>query len=854
MAEQKPIWYIAGQDKQPKGPFTAVDLFNQIRKGRMPETTPCWRKGLEKWQPLAETEPFHSALNELKKKLDLVHFHCPCGNKIAVARKYAGRQAKCTQCGQKVTIPDKNAPDPQVPVLVPAETSPSEPDQSQPILIPVSNAGDEPAQSEVLSDISADGHESGSAVTDVKPARSATKVLVKVFLILIVVLGAAGGAAGVYFFVLDPPEIRKAKKLIDTGFYAEAERILSTFYREHSTDTKAIYLLAIAKTNLYVAPDASRYTFYAYGDLREVRSLLTKVFRAKPKRIEQAKADFAALCASPKNLNELQRILPVYELRVEFKLAEEDAMAAELISHARAQCRSLNDWQACQKVLMRALEWDASLASQLSTRILATCKIDDLKWMRSAPLQSLVRSCPAFSKAFSQELLRQAEDAASKKEYDRAEAFLACLGRCDRQMLPVIAQRRRDYLAGLLAAGKVSEAVVILDATCRESSDMRRVACEFYLQAAKLLADEDKAQAEKLLMKAVELDPAVLDSRENLLLYTKIGTPGRTKLRQLQNYLKSHTDHQDRLTSLKAIVEDCLAVLEGGRIPFTNREYLPASYEAGKELLAEHAEESGLDRTLADLAKCLKNDGRYERQAVDLMQKLIAAFPNSGLRQDMATLLHQWQNEGRRNPFYNGPNKPTPRTEQIPERIVSVSRLREVLSGNDPNIKVMWVAVSKRDVDDRMLESLRDWIEKGRVLWLETDLARDLGFGLPTFKTQELEGLASRYVGPHPLQFERAQRNLERFFLAKNGLVLRMSPDVIKKMEEIEIWPILVFGDRRPGICIVCAVHRWKNGHVIFRPKELPQAIEQKLLTYSLAPFPFVHTPPSGSGLRPGRR
>lgn len=812
MEEKKPIWYIAGQDKKPKGPFAAIDLFNSIRRGQLSETTLCWRQGMKGWQSLTKTEPFQSALTELKKKIDLVRFPCPCGNKMTVARKYAGRQIPCTRCGRKVTIPGKSVSDPLEPVLIPVE-----PDPDEPVLIPVKPK---------------------------KQVRSMSRMLIKIFMILIVIFGAMGAAAGAYFFLLDPPEVRKSKKLIETGFYDEAVKILNVYYQNHPTNTETIYLLAVANTNLLVAPET---TGYFYNNISNVRNLLTKVFRAEPKLIEQAKIDFAAMCVTPQDLNQLQRMIPVYELRKEFKLVEQKTMAAELVNHARALCQNINNWQSCEKGFVSALEWDVSLANQLATSILDTCKIDELKWQRYLPLPGLVKSCPAFGKALSRELLRRAEDALNEKQYDNAEVFLGYLGRCDKQMLPAIAKKRRDYLTRLLAEEKVSEVVVILDTTCQESSEMKLFACELYVLAAKSLAAKDKAQAEKILLKAIELDATVLEKTENLLLYIKIGTPGRSKLQRLQVCLKDRTRHQDRLIILKAIVEDCLTLLQGRRLTFIDRDYLSASLEAGKELLAEHIDMPGLDQMLFDLAKCLRESNEYQGHAFDLLKQLIEVFLNSGLKQDMEMQLHKWQSEG--------PGKQDRRRKQVqpnkPERIESISRLKVILSKNDSNVNVMWVAISKQNIDEETLKALRSWAEEGHVLWLETDLTRDFGFTLPRLATQGRQGQALQCVGSHPLQFREMKP--VGFSLAEDGVVFKANAAAL---ERNKIWPILAFlsRDRRPELCVVCAMHQWKSGYVIFRPKGLPAEIEEKLLNYSLVPIPFQSSPAPPSGLRSRRR
>jgi hypothetical protein len=113
----------------------------------------------------------------------------------------------------------------------------------------------------------------------------------------------------------------------------------------------------------------------------------------------------------------------------------------------------------------------------------------------------------------------------------------------------------------------------------------------------------------------------------------------------------------------------------------------------------------------------------------------------------METQLHKWQSEGQ--------GKQDRGRKQVqpykPERIESISRLKVILFKNDPNVKVMWVAISKQDVDEETLKALRNWTEEGHVLWFETDLAPYFGFALPRLAMQGRQDQTYQYVAPHPL-------------------------------------------------------------------------------------------------------
>src|SRR5689334_14415405 len=55
-------WYIRGTDKNPSGPFTAQELLDRMRGGKLSSSTICWREGMPQWLPLERVEPFASAV------------------------------------------------------------------------------------------------------------------------------------------------------------------------------------------------------------------------------------------------------------------------------------------------------------------------------------------------------------------------------------------------------------------------------------------------------------------------------------------------------------------------------------------------------------------------------------------------------------------------------------------------------------------------------------------------------------------------------------------------------------------------------------------------------------------------
>ncbi len=56
--KQATSWYIPGEGRKPVGPFTAEQLIQSWRAGKISDKTMCWREGMTQWLPLAQVEPF----------------------------------------------------------------------------------------------------------------------------------------------------------------------------------------------------------------------------------------------------------------------------------------------------------------------------------------------------------------------------------------------------------------------------------------------------------------------------------------------------------------------------------------------------------------------------------------------------------------------------------------------------------------------------------------------------------------------------------------------------------------------------------------------------------------------------
>ncbi len=62
MSTQPAAWYVRGASKKPAGAYSAQQIFQAWRTGRLKAGAACWRPGMPQWLPLGQVEPFASAI------------------------------------------------------------------------------------------------------------------------------------------------------------------------------------------------------------------------------------------------------------------------------------------------------------------------------------------------------------------------------------------------------------------------------------------------------------------------------------------------------------------------------------------------------------------------------------------------------------------------------------------------------------------------------------------------------------------------------------------------------------------------------------------------------------------------
>ncbi|MBN1507587.1 MAG: DUF4339 domain-containing protein [Sedimentisphaerales bacterium] len=64
MNENAAVWFLVGDDGQPKGPYRTAEVLDALRRGQVDAERLCWHRGMTSWQPLAQVEPFAGAIAE----------------------------------------------------------------------------------------------------------------------------------------------------------------------------------------------------------------------------------------------------------------------------------------------------------------------------------------------------------------------------------------------------------------------------------------------------------------------------------------------------------------------------------------------------------------------------------------------------------------------------------------------------------------------------------------------------------------------------------------------------------------------------------------------------------------------
>lgn len=181
-----------------------------------------------------------------------------------------------------------------------------------------------------------------------------------------------------------------------------------------------------------------------------------------------------------------------------------------------------------------------------------------------------------------------------------------------------------------------------------------------------------------------------------------------------------------------------------------------------------------------------------------------------------------------------------------PARITKTADLTKSLA-DGAGQKIIWVALPRNDIDIETRKILRNWINKGGTLWVETDLAESFGFGgLSKATSDSLSGQAevARVQDPIVLGLSGAILSYE---LDPNGMTIRGIWSKISK----SMRPLLVEPSTQNDIMtVICAARDYGDGLVVLRPAKIDssspagRSFESILNSLSLNPSKYkLQTP-----------
>lgn len=595
---------------------------------------------------------------------------------------------------------------------------------------------------------------------EIKLTRSAArKRMFRIVIAISFVVCVIAAAAVVYIIMMGPPEVRRAKEFIAAGLYTETSEVLGPYVNRNPLNNEAVYLLAVANVNEYATAKSDRAgllgSFMATKPpLEQAKELFARVFKADPEWIEKAKIDIAdAALRIPSDAQDaLNRNLEISRLQAKLNLADKKYLAGELLKKLISQGALQDRYNLHQEAALEILGWDPSLGQQIITQMLG-----------------------------------------------------------DENVTPQ----------------QLSMTVTILQRWARERPAFAQILLIGLLNRAKSLSDAGRNDLAKILFSnALSIDPQVTNTEAHLFLYIRVMDPSDEKLTRCQFFLRDYPDSSHRLDVLKIIVRDATAISrQFGRWNRNRAQlYLSAGLSSAKELISQDPKKSKIDLEVFELAKQLAESNQYD-EATDLTSDLLAAVPETAIKLQIEQARTQWRSSSERLKVIPGISTPTesitrPRALiQTPNigtsqnvRITNSADLAKVLT-DGAGQRIIWVAVSRNDIDIETRKVLRNWINKGGVLWVETDLAESFGFtGLR--KPDSLSGRAEvlRVQGSIVFGMSGGILNYE---LDPNGSIIKSSRSIISR----SMIPLLVQpGTQNDIMTVISAARDYGDGLVIFRP------------------------------------
>lgn len=179
-----------------------------------------------------------------------------------------------------------------------------------------------------------------------------------------------------------------------------------------------------------------------------------------------------------------------------------------------------------------------------------------------------------------------------------------------------------------------------------------------------------------------------------------------------------------------------------------------------------------------------------------------------------------------------------------PEVATTPERLGEILD-RAKDRRVLWVRLPGASVKRENLIKLRDWVRQGGVLWTETDLVGKFKFtNVRETVSKDPTGTAVAAKVNHPivsgLGGQKVGYKLHRTRMAIVESLAKLPPGLTPLLAS----PVGSKAGRKDVVNIVCAIRKYGDGHVIFRPATIDvktpagKQFNENLKAFSFNPKP----------------
>jgi hypothetical protein len=651
---------------------------------------------------------------------------------------------------------------------------------------------------------------------------------------LYAVIGGAMAAVAVglaaYFLLSDPPEIAQAKGLIASERYVEARRVLTGYVAGKPNDLRALYLMGISIINEYATGGDDPNAAADPNQVQAAREALQQAMDAGGEWRAAIKGDLAQASARvpAKAPDAVARTFEIALLRAKLGAAEFGQLAKDVIAAAAKQpVAAVGTGPFGSQVRLRldkrqvsqVLKWDPSVAEELVNLVLpvpsvATMSPDALALVVHE-LEDWAKEGRELAMVLAQALESRKEECDSKGAFDQAQVLCASVEVLDPARADEMLSRWGKGCGERVAAGEAAAAVGLLDRyfdyVTHRGADAREVYAVPYLKAAHKLRAKDAPAAHRAVLRAKKLDPEVLKSEEDHLLALDVAPqPSDAKMVACQEFLRAFPRSAQAGRVLLVIVENAVKFFDESGPERRNQaqRYLQPGFDAAMKAIQQFPQAADIEARVFELAERFASVKRRE-EAASLLEAYLKAVPNTPSKARLEARLAQWQQPGQ-TPPQPEPEPPQPDAGRLLE-VETAADLSKALA-DDPKGCILWVRLDRQQIGDVSLSRLQNWVRAGRVLWVDTDLARSFEFSnVRTAPKWFAEGQAKVSVSKEPALKELSGTIIDCKLADKTLVMIDLGAGIGMAT------PLLERKGAGNNVVVLWAVRAFGKGWVVYR-------------------------------------